>query len=109
MFIESVLKATQGKFFTVVFVKKDGTTRVMNARLGVSKHLKGGQSTLDSAQYLTVYDMQAEGYRAVNLSTIISVTCGGVTLVNTWALNTFYKHATPTAGIDLALQTIQAC
>ncbi len=66
MFIESVLKATQGKFFTVVFVKKDGTTRVMNARLGVSKHLKGGQSTLDPAQYLTVYDMQSEGYRAVS-------------------------------------------
>ena len=83
MFIESVLKATHGKFFTVVFVKKDGTTRIMNARLGVSKHLKGGQSTLDPAQYLTVYDMQSEGYRAVNLATIISVTCGGVTLVNT--------------------------
>jgi hypothetical protein len=29
-----------------------------------------------------VYDMQAEGYRAVNLSTIISVVCGGVTLIN---------------------------
>ena len=109
MFIESVLKATQGKFFTVVFVKKDGTTRVMNARLGVSKHLKGGQSTLDPAQYLTVYDIQSEGYRAVNLATIISVTCGGVTLVNTWAPNTFYKHATPTGGTGLALQTTQAC
>ena len=83
MFIESVLKATQGKFFTVVFVKKDGTTRVMNARLGVVKHLKGGLSNfLDPSKYLTVYDIQAEGYRAVNLSTIISVTCGGVTLVN---------------------------
>ncbi len=109
MFIESVLKATQGKFFTVVFVKKDGTTRIMNARLGVSKHLKGGQSTLDPAQYLTVYDMQSEGYRAVNLATIISVTCGGVTLVNTWAPNTFYKLETLTGGIGLALQTTQAC
>ena len=82
MFLNQVLKATAGKFFTVSFIKKDGTTRVMNCRLGVTKHLKGGVSTLDASQYLTVYDMQAEGYRAVNLSTIISVVCGGVTLVN---------------------------
>ena len=82
MFIQSVLKATQGKFFTVVFIKKDGTTRSMNCRLGVTKHLKGGASTLNPAQYLTVYDVQAEGYRAVNLSTIVSITCGGIVLTN---------------------------
>tara|TARA_R110000824_G_scaffold175245_2_gene353549 strand:+ start:394 stop:645 length:252 start_codon:yes stop_codon:yes gene_type:complete len=83
MFLESVLKATSGKFFSVVFVKKDGTTRIMNCRLGVTQHLRGGVSTLDATKYLTVYDMQAKGYRAVNLATIKSVTCGGVTLVNT--------------------------
>lgn len=82
MFIQSVLKATQGKFFTVVFVKKDGTTRVMNCRLGVTKHLKGGVSTLNPSEFLTVYDMQAEGYRAINLSTIVSITCGGIVLTN---------------------------
>ena len=82
MFIQSVLKATKGKFFTVVFIKKDGTTRVMNCRLGVTKHLKGGMSTLNPSEFLTVYDMQAEGYRAINLSTIVSVTCGGITLTN---------------------------
>ena len=82
MFIDNVLKATEGKFFTVVFVKKDGTTRTMNCRLGVTKHLKGGVSTLNAEQYLTVYDMKSEGYRAVNLATIVSVTCGGITLIN---------------------------
>jgi len=80
MFIDQVLRATQGKFFTVAFTKKDGSVRVMNCRLGVTKHLKGGTNNLNPHQYLTVYDMQAEGYRAVNLSTIISVTCGGLTL-----------------------------
>lgn len=80
MYLQSVLQATKGKFFTVVFIKKDGTTRSMNCRLGVTKHLKGGLSTLNPEQYLTVYDVQAEGYRAVNLSTIVSVTCGGIVL-----------------------------
>jgi len=82
MFLQSVLQATKGKFFTVVFIKKDGTTRSMNCRLGVTKHLKGGVSNLDVSQYLTVYDVQSEGYRAVNLSTIVSVSCGGVVLTN---------------------------
>ena len=82
MFLQSVLQATKGKFFTVVFIKKDGTTRTMNCRLGVTKHLKGGLSTLNPDQYLTVYDVQAEGYRAVNLSTIVSITCGGIILTN---------------------------
>lgn len=30
-----------GKFFTVTFIKKDGTIRKMNARLGVTKGLTG--------------------------------------------------------------------
>ena len=82
MFIESVLKATSGKFFTVVFIKKDGSTRTMNCRLGVTKHLKGGVSNLNPKQYLTVYDVQSKGYRAINLETIISVSCGNITLEN---------------------------
>ena len=81
-FINSILATTEGKFFTVVFVKKDGTVRTMNCRTGVKKHLKGGVSTLDASQFLTVYDLQSAGYRAVNYSTIQSVTCNGVTITN---------------------------
>jgi hypothetical protein len=81
-FINNILAATEGKFFTVVFTKKDGTVRTMNCRTGVKKHLKGGVSTLDASKYLTVYDLQSEGYRAVNYSTIQAVTCNGVTITN---------------------------
>jgi hypothetical protein len=70
--IEKIL-ASNGKIFTVVFIKKDGSERTMNARLGVKKHLKGGTSTLDADKYITVFDMQAGGYRAINRETIQSV------------------------------------
>ena len=70
--IEKILNS-KGKIFTVTFTKKDGTTRVMNCRLGVTKHLKGGESTLNPNQYITVYDMQNKGYRAINRATIIDV------------------------------------
>lgn len=80
-FIKQVLRATDGKFFTVTFIKKDGTLRVMNCRLGVTKHLKGGVSTLDAEKYLTVWDLHAKGYRAINFDTVQSVVVDGHVIV----------------------------
>lgn len=60
-------------FVTVTFVKKDGSVRKMNCRMGVSKYLKGGESTLDANQYVTVYDMTKAAYRAINRDTIIDI------------------------------------
>jgi hypothetical protein len=53
----------------------------MNGRLGVTKYLKGGVSTLNPDTYITLYDTVSKGYRAVNRATIQSVTLGGVTHV----------------------------
>jgi hypothetical protein len=65
--------ASNGKFVTVTFLKKDGTVRKMNCRMGVTKHLKGGESTLDADQYVTVFDMAKGAYRAINRDTIIEI------------------------------------
>lgn len=67
------LLATNGKFVTVTFLKKDGTVRKMNCRLGVTKYLKGGESTLDAEQYVTVFDVAKGAYRAINRDTIIDI------------------------------------
>lgn len=61
-----------GKFFTVGFVKKDGTKRVMNGRLGVTKHLAGGVKTL-TPNYICVYDTVSKGYRSINPCTVYEV------------------------------------
>jgi hypothetical protein len=71
-FVARILNSN-GKIFSVEFVKKDGTKRLMNCRLGVTKHLKGGSSTLDPNKFITVYDLQSEGYRAINKESIINV------------------------------------
>lgn len=64
---------TNGKIVTVTFTKKDGSIRVMNCRLGVTKHLKGGASTLDPEKYITVYDLQSQGYRAIAKDQILAI------------------------------------
>lgn len=78
MDLAKVIECSEGRFFTVEFLKKDGSTRILNGRLGVEKYLKGGDCTLDRTKFVIVYDVQAKGYRAVNRETIISVKIDGV-------------------------------
>lgn len=75
--LADIVAQSKGKFLTVVFYKKDNSIRSMNCRLGVTKYLKGGQSTLDKDKFIIVYDMVKKGYRAIDKESIISVTVGG--------------------------------
>ena len=70
---------TKGKIFTAVFIKKDGTERTMNARLGVKKYLKGGSLRYDAKEmgYVPVYDIQVKGYRMLNTATVKELKIGG--------------------------------
>lgn len=78
--IEQLKDLLGGKIFSVVFQKKDGTLREMVCRLGVTKHLKGGVKKYDSdaLNYLTVFDMQKQDYRTINVNTLKSITFEGV-------------------------------
>jgi len=78
MNLAKVIECSEGRFFTVEFIKKDGSTRILNGRLGVEKYLKGGDCTIDRTKFVIVYDVQSKGYRAVNRETILSVKIDGV-------------------------------
>lgn len=69
------------KIFSVVFEKKDGSLREMVCRLGVKKHLAGGELKYspEELNYLIVYDMQTEGYRTININTLKKIKLDGVT------------------------------
>jgi hypothetical protein len=76
-----LIQSTNGKFFSVLFVKKDKTIREMTCRLGVKAPLRGGESTLkDYPQYVTVFDVSKNDYRAINLDTLIQIKTGGVVI-----------------------------
>jgi len=64
--------ATNGRFFSVSFIKKDGTERRMVARLGVKKDIKGIGLKFNPSDYnlMVVYDVHKRAYRMINLSTI---------------------------------------
>ena len=74
-----------GKIFSVEFIKKDGSTRLMNARFGVKKHLRGGELAYDasSKNLIPVFDLTKKEYRMINVSTIKKFKKGKVLMQQT--------------------------
>lgn len=69
---KALMKRTRGEFFSVQFIKKDGTVRDMVCRLGVTKYLKGGELAFDPEEkgLMVVYEMNVEGYRMININSL---------------------------------------
>ncbi len=75
--IAKVIKNTNGRFFGISFVKKDGSLREMVARTKVHKGLVGGKNTTAHiSKYITCYDVK-NGFRNINTETVISITIQG--------------------------------
>lgn len=79
--LASLIDQSNGKMLTVSFIKKDGSTRVLNGRLGVTKYIKDSTLNKKSNNYITVYDVQNKGYRSVSRDTIVAVRCNGIEAV----------------------------
>ena len=80
--IARIIREQEGKTVTVVFVKRtNGELRTMNCRLGVKKHLKGGELKYNPKDYdlLTTFDMQKKDYRCISLDAVKTVTAAGIT------------------------------
>lgn len=70
----------KSRIFTVTFTKKDGTSRVMNCRRDVRKHLKGGESTIaDKPNLVSVYEMGG-GYRCFDIRRVRTISGAGAVL-----------------------------
>lgn len=79
--LASLIEQSNGKMLTVTFLKKDGSERTLNGRLGVTKYIKGSSLNKKSNDYITIYDVQNKGYRSVNRSSILAVRCAGIEAV----------------------------
>lgn len=82
----NALTTAKGKFMTVTFLKKDGSTRRMRCRTGVKRYVKGVGSPLGSPanrlqkyKLITVYDLDKAGYRSIPVDRVISVKAAGKT------------------------------
>lgn len=70
-----LIENLNGQFFTVEFIKKDGTLRKMNCRTGVKKYLSNNGKTIKITRpidngILRVFDVKKDTYRSINLDTV---------------------------------------
>ena len=77
--LDKLIQSTNGRIFSCVFIKKDGTIRTMNCRLKVTRYIKGTGKPISntSNSYVTVYDLVKKSYRVINLETISNLKIGG--------------------------------
>ena len=75
MEINKVIDLLGDKIFTVTFIKKDNSIRIMNARRGVKKGVKGVGLAYNPTEkdLITVFDMQKEAFRMINAKTILEI------------------------------------
>ena len=79
----SEVKATlsTGRIFSVIFRKKGGELRHMTCRTGVKKGLvpeseKQREATSNPDNIMTVWSMSDNGYRSINLDSLLYYKCG---------------------------------
>jgi len=75
----SLIKESNGKFFTVTFTTKNGEQRTINGRLKPTKTKGSGKNNSKALGYITVYSMQDKGYRNVDTRTISSLSINKTT------------------------------
>lgn len=69
-----ILDSSKGQFFSVEFVKKDGSLRQLTAKTWIKKHLRGkpGENVNTVAhkpEYYTACDAK-DGYKNINLNSL---------------------------------------
>ena len=71
--------ATNGKFFSAVFIKKNGEKRLMTCRTNVRKYINGVGLKFKPQDIglMTVFDIHKGAYRFINLMTLESLKIRG--------------------------------
>ncbi len=68
-----------GRFFSVLFIKADGSIRSMNCRGGVRKFLKNADAAPRTTPegVFVVFDVKAMAYRSIPMDRILTIRADG--------------------------------
>lgn len=82
-------KLAGGTFFSAVNVKKDGTIRKYNCRLGVRKGVTGQGLAFDPTErnLIVVWDRKEKQHRMLNVATLIELKVRGKKIVENGKIN----------------------
>ena len=72
---KELIKESKGLIFAATFTKKDGSSRLMNARLGKKYTPTGKAAPYKAEDYnlLPAYDMKIKAFRMININTLTNL------------------------------------
>ena len=72
---KQLIKQSKGKIFAATFTKKDGTHRLMNARLKkyISKTGRPAPYKAEEYNLIPLYDMRKKAFRMLNFNTLLTL------------------------------------
>ena len=82
-----ILDSAKGQFFSVEFVKKDGSLREMTVKKQIEKAFTYGSANAQVNtvahidKYYTAVDMEKEQFRNINLETLRKAKVAGITYI----------------------------
>ena len=70
-----LIKNSKGLIFSTSFTKKDGSHRLMNARLKkyISKTGRKAPYKAEDFNLIPIYDMKSKGWRSLNINTLLTL------------------------------------
>jgi hypothetical protein len=80
--LRNLIQETKGKFFSIKFVKNDGSLRVANGKdiynrlLAPAGSPRAGKNTVSGAGYESFVDRNKEGWIAAHGEKVVSFKCG---------------------------------
>ena len=76
--IKAMVKSSKGRIFSAEFIKADGSKRKIVARVGCHIGVKGTSNRKQKEHLIAVYEPKTKGWRTINLETLLSYSCGGL-------------------------------
>jgi hypothetical protein len=76
--LDNLIAETKGKFFSITFVKKDGTVRVINGKDKYRRLLKGGVNNVTVAGYVPFVNRNTETWASAHKDAIVTFRCGSL-------------------------------
>lgn len=82
--VSKIVNDSRGKFFTIEFSKRTtGEKRLLTARTGVKKHLRGGKPAYNAAEkgLIVVWEPASGAYKSFPIDSVTALTFGGKRMV----------------------------
>jgi hypothetical protein len=74
--LDNLIAETKGKFFSITFVKKDGSVRVINGKDKYQRLLKGGVNNVKDAGYVPFVNRNTETWASAHKDAVVTFRCG---------------------------------